>query len=125
MFLIKADGTICLTRGDAANIRVTANIDANTAYTFKVDDVVRFKILRKKDCNTVELKKDVIVTEEVDSVFIALTKDDTKLGDIINKPVDYWYEVELNPETTPQTLIGYDEIGPKIFRLYPEGSDIA
>lgn len=39
--------------------------------------------------------------------------------------MDYWYEVELNPETEAQTIIGYDEDGPKIFRLYPEGDDEA
>ena len=52
---------------------------------------------------------------------ISLNKEDTTIGDIINTPIDYWYEVQLNPETNPQTIIGYDENGAKIFRLYPEG----
>jgi len=46
-----------------------------------------------------------------------------KIGDVINKPTDYWYEIEINPETKPQTIIGYDENGEKILKLYPEGSD--
>lgn len=44
---------------------------------------------------------------------------------MVNKPTDFWYEVELNPDTAPQTIIGYDkETGAKIFRLYPEGGDM-
>jgi hypothetical protein len=50
-----------------------------------------------------------------------LSKEDTKIGKKVNKPVDYWYEVELNPDTYPQTIVGYDEDGAKIFKLYPEG----
>jgi hypothetical protein len=69
------------------------------------------------------LEKDVTVEEETSVVSITLERTDTKLGGIINKPVDYWYEVELNPDTTPQTIVGYDSDGPKIFRLFPEGGD--
>ena len=61
---------------------------------------------------------------EAESVTINLTKEDTKIAEIINKPVDYWYEIEMNPDTEPQTIIGYDEDGEKIFRLYPEGSEL-
>ena len=60
---------------------------------------------------------------EEDSVRIRLRREDTKIGDIIHKPVKYWYEVELNPDTEPQTIVGYDDDGPKIFTLYPEGAD--
>ena len=45
------------------------------------------------------------------------------IGEVINKPTNYWYEIELNPNTQPQTIIGYDEDGEKLFVLYPEGSD--
>ena len=54
---------------------------------------------------------------------IALEGYETKFGEVINKPKQYWYEVELNPETSPQTIIGYDEEGAKLFTIYPEGSD--
>lgn len=49
--------------------------------------------------------------------------DETKIGEYISKPKEYWYEIELNPETYPQTIIGYDEDGPKVLILYPEGGD--
>ena len=53
-----------------------------------------------------------------------MTGEDTKIGQVINKPIDYWYEIELNPEINPQTVIGYDNDGAKIFKLFPEGADI-
>ena len=39
----------------------------------------------------------------------------------MNIPTEYWYEIELNNENT---VIGYDNNGPKLFVLYPEGEDI-
>jgi hypothetical protein len=32
--------------------------------------------------------------------------------------------VEVNPEIQPTTIIGYDEDGAKIFKLFPEGGDL-
>ena len=123
MFRIDQDKTVHITRGDIAGINITAKMSDNTAYTFINGDVVRLKVFEKKDCNCVVLQKDVVVKEEGTSVEIALDGTETKIGDLINKPKDYWYEVELNPDTAPQTIIGYDDSA-KIFRLYPEGSDV-
>lgn len=114
---------INLTRGDEVLIEINAQNEDGTDYIFKVEDVVRFKVFKAKDCNCVELQKDVKVETEGTSVNVTLTKDETKIGELINKPVKYWYEVELNPETSTQTIIGYDLDGEKIFMLYPEGSD--
>lgn len=124
MFEITADKTIHLTRGDIANISVSAVLQDDVPYTFSINDIVRFKIVEKKDYSNVIFQKDVSIEEETTSITISLTKDDTKIGEIINKPVDYWYEVEVNPDTQPQTIIGYDQNGAKIFRLYPEGRDV-
>lgn len=123
MFTIDVDGTISLTRGDVAIIKVSAKKSEDQDYTFKVGDVVRLSVFEKKRCDNVVLRKEVTVTAETTIVTIPLSKTDTKLGELINKPVDYWYEVELNPDTIPQTIIGYDLAGPKIFRLFPEGDD--
>jgi hypothetical protein len=123
MFVINDDLSIYLTRGDAAVFNVSATI-GETQYTFKVDDVVRFKVFEKKNCEEVVLKKDIKVTAETELVEIALDSDETKFGDVISKPMEYWYEVELNPDTYAQTIIGYDEeTGAKILRLLPEGGD--
>ena len=123
MFAINEDLSISITRGDAAVFSVGATIDG-TAYAFKSGDVVRFKVFGKKDCTDVVLQKDVEATEGSNSVEIALDKEDTTIGEVISKPVEYWYEVELNPDTHPQTIIGYDENGAKVFKLFPEGGGV-
>lgn len=120
MFVIDNDLTIHITRGDAALISVSAN-KGDAVHQFNPDDVVRFKVFAKKNCEDVVLKKDTVVTESTDTVRVVLESEDTKIGEVINKPIDYWYEVELNPDTNAQTIIGYDEDGAKIFKLYPEG----
>lgn len=121
---------IDLTRGDVATFEVQAPIDDDgTLYTFKVGDVVRFSVYKRKDCHCVELVKDTIVEEEGTTVTISLRSEDTKIGDIISKDTDYWYEVVLNPETLPQTIVGYEmhpETGKpweKILKLLPEAND--
>lgn len=96
---------------------------ADAKYMFQPGDVVRFTVFEKKDCSNVVLQKDTSVTEEVESVAIKLLSDETRLGGVISKPVDYWYEVELNPDTRPQTIRGYDEDGAKVFKLFPEGAE--
>ncbi len=123
MFVIDSDLTIHITRGDMGIIAVTAN-NGETDYEFKSGDVVRLKVMAKKNCADVVLKKDIEVTEPTLAVEIALDSEDTKFGGLISKPTDYWYEVELNPDTKPQTIIGYDENGAKVFKLYPEGGAI-
>lgn len=123
MFKILQDKTICLTRGDVANIVTSAVLQDETPFTFKEGDIVRMQILDKKNYSDIKLRKDITVEEEAISVTIKLGRDDTKIGDIINKPVEYVYEIEVNPDGDRQTIVGYDEDGPKIFRLYPEGAD--
>ena len=120
MFAINEDLSIDITRGDAAVFSVGAKVGEEN-HKFQPSDVVRFSVFGKKDCSNVVLQKDFSVTEETESVEILLTGEDTKIGEVISKPVDYWYEVELNPDTYPQTIIGYDNNGAKVFRLYPEG----
>lgn len=131
MFEIDSEKTIHLTRGDVAVIEVGANTivpDGNEAinsakHSFQPTDVVRFSVIEKGKYDVVVLSKDIIVQSETTSVDISLDSSDTKIGEPINKPKDYHYEIELNPDTLPQTIIGYDKAGPKIFRLYPEGDD--
>lgn len=114
---------ISLTRGDVASIEVKATNEDGSEYEFKVGDVVRIKVFERKDCGCVVLQKDVTVEVDTTSVLLNLTSEDTKIGGIINKPTKYWYEIELNPETSCQTIVGYDEDGEKVFMLYPEGDD--
>lgn len=124
MFVVNDDMSIYCTRGDAGGFFVQATFKGEE-YTFRAGDVVRFKVFGKKDCENVVLEKSVTVTEDTAQVEIFLEGEDTKFGEVISKPTDYWYEVELNPDTKPQTIIGYDEDGAKIFKLFPEGNGVA
>lgn len=124
MFVINEDKSIYLTRGDVAFFSISAKTEADEAYKFQPGDVVRFKVVEKKACDNVVLSKDFGIEAETEEAEIYLSEEDTKIGEIISKPIDYWYEVELNPFTEPQTIIGYDEEGAKIFRLYPEGAGV-
>ena len=122
MFKIdKTTKKIKITRGDFGIIEITATDDDNNEYEFQIGDVVRFKVFEKGNCSNVVMQKDVEVTEINKVVTIELSKEDTKIDELINRPATYWYEVELNPETKPQTIIGYDDKGEKLFVLYPEG----
>ena len=124
MFKINDDSSICLTRGDTVCFSVSAAKENGEPYKFKLGDTVRIKVFGKKDCSSILLSKDFYVTSESERVDIFLSSEETKIGEVINRPKDYWYEIELNPDTEPQTIVGYDEYGAKIFRLYPEGKDI-
>lgn len=123
MFLINDDNSIYATRGDIVFFKVTAEDDGK-GYTFKAGDVVRIKVYGKKDAENVVMQKDFPVVEPTGEVEVFLSEEDTKFGDVISKPTDYWYEVELNPGDFPQTIIGYDEDGAKLFKLFPEGDDV-
>lgn len=123
MFVVNDDLSIYVTRGDELYFSVSAD-DGGKDFVFCAGDVVRFKVFGKKDTENVVLQKDFPVLEDSTSVEVTLTGKDTKIGGVISKPVDYWYEVEVNPDTAPQTIIGYDEDGAKVFRLLPEGADM-
>ena len=114
--------TIKINRGDILPLRLTIPISDDENYVFQIGDVVRFAVYGKKQYqNEPYVLKEIIVTEETEHVNFVITSEEMKFGDIINKPVDYWYEVELNGE---QTVIGYDDDGAKILTLYPEGSEV-
>ena len=118
-----------VTRGDILPLSISTTNKDGSPYTFQVGDVIRFKVFEKKGCDCVVIQKDTIIETPSTFANIDLTSEDTKIGELINKHVDYWYEVELNPDTVPQTIIGYeiDKVTrkplEKIFTLLPEGGD--
>lgn len=123
MFKIDDDMTINVTRGDCGTIDVSATVDG-AVYVFLPGDILRLKVFEKKNCENVVLKKDFGIDVNATTVTLTLTGKDTKIGGMINKPTNYWYEIELNPETNPQTIVGYDDEGPKLFCLHPEGNEV-
>lgn len=119
----KIDGTtIKVNRGDVLNLILTLENEDGTQYTFHNGDTIVFSIYEKNciDKKSVFLKE-INITEDLQSVDISLTNQDTKIGNLINRPIEYWYEIELNNQFT---VIGYDDDGAKIFKLYPEGSKL-
>lgn len=111
------DLSIHCTRGDAISFILPRE------HQMSAGDIVRFQVFKKKDCAEVVLRKDFAIEIATGTIEITLSGADTKIGDVINKPTDYWYEVEVNPGEASNTIVGYDEEGAKLFRLYPEGSD--
>lgn len=110
---------ILLTRGDRGCIRVTAFDEvSNENYIFREGDKLSFVAVPKKGYTEGDvLRKDVYVSEDTEYVDIDLLPEDTKINDMINKKVTYWYNVVLNDD---QTIIGSDENGEKTLILYPE-----
>ena len=123
MFQLNDDLSIYVTRGDSVLFSVSAEQDGEP-YVFKAGDLVRITVYGKKNAENVILQKGFPVNEDTEAVEIYLSKDETRIGTLISKPKDYWYEIELNPFTDPHTIIGYDEDGAKIFKLFPEGANI-
>ncbi len=119
MVVFNEDLSVYATRGDAGVLLVPGR-----GYVFAPGDVLRLKVFEKKNCENVVLQKDTSIAQETEIAEIHLTEKDTKIGETISAPVDYWYEIELNPFTYTQTIVGYDEDGPKVFKLFPEGEDI-
>lgn len=121
MFKIE-NNTIHITRGDAITIEVKAK-SGNEYYVFKTSDVIRLNIFKTKDCSDVLFTKDYNVESESASVDISLNSEETAIGELINKPKKYWYELILNPGLNEQTIVGYDMDGPKEIILYPEAEE--
>ena len=122
MFAIGENNTLLLNRGDTVIFSFSAEKDG-VQYTFKQGELLRLKVYGRKNADKVFLRKDFPVLADSAVIKLELTGDETKFGPVISKPTEYWYEIELNPDTIPQTVLGYDEDGPKVFMLYPEGND--
>ena len=123
MFVVNEDLSIYVTRGDACSFPVVA-ADVGVGSVFPAGTVLRIKVTEKKNCANVVLQKDFPAWNETASINIVLNESDTKIGDTISKPKDYWYEIEMNPNSDPKTIIGYDEYGARVFKLFPEGNDV-
>ena len=116
MFRI-TNNKIELTRGDKAIITLRVS-----NYTFKVGDTISFRVYNKGALEKEPLITEIVnVNEESESVSIVLSNITTKIGEMGNKPVTYWYEISLNNETT---VLGFDDKGGKELILYPEGKDV-
>ena len=112
MKVIDSKFTIAHNRGAKGNLRLLA-----TKAPFKVDDVIKFSIVTKNNYEDVVFQKEFKITEECTEYVLQFTKDEMRIGDPISKKVEYYYEIELNDDTT---LLGSFTDGDKRFVLYPE-----
>ena len=124
--MFKINGhTILLTRGDECTITLKVrpvDTGSNEEYAFKPGDLIAFGVYSKKGLDSPPLLlKEIAIEENTNIVNISLESSETKLGLMLNKPIEYWYEIQLNYK---QTILGYDESGPKVLMLYPEGDDV-
>ena len=121
--IIDEYGNITTLWGDWLPLTIEPTNEDDTPYIFKDEDIVRFRIIKKKDCNCVELQKDFEPTVGSTSLDIDLWANEMEIGDVINKPITYWYEVILNPDTKYElTIIGYKKYE-KTLTLTPKGRD--
>lgn len=115
---------IQINRGDSTTLKISAKDSNGDPYTFSVGEKVKLAIVERKNEDNVVFSKTITVDTEGQYVYIPISSDDSKIGEIINKPVVYWYEISvltLNNEI--QTIIGYDDTGAKEFVLNPEAGD--
>lgn len=109
-----AKNTITHNRGDKGAIRLV-----NKKGTFKKDDKFTFSIVRKGDYSDVVFQKTFTVAEDCDVFYLTFTNDEMRIGDVISAKVTYWYEIDMNDDTT---ILGHDAKGDKLFILYPEAA---
>lgn len=108
-----------LIRGNKLLLDLTIdNGDEN--YTFKDGDIVTFKIFKQYGLDKKPILSKNFIPEIGSEVCkIELSQEETKIGEIQNIPIEYWYEISLNSEV----VIGYDKDGAKKLILYPEGEE--
>lgn len=111
--------TLHLTRGDRCSFKVYATEEqSGTRCYFPAGCTVTFAIVPKLGYTEgALLRKTVSVTSDTQEVEFLLTEEDTKIGDMIDKKVKYWYNVVVNDDIT---IIGSDENGEKVIIIYPE-----
>ena len=124
MLTIHNERDIEVTRGDGFPLTIiNDNPIDGTPQPFVVGDKLRLKVMERKNCDNIVLEMDFEVTEETDEFDIWIPSSKTKIGEIISRPVEYWYEIELNPDTErANTIMGYTKkLGAPLFILTPEG----
>jgi len=123
MFYIEKGVNIYVTRGDKLPLAISMLNQDKTQYLFKEGEVIGIKVIEKENMANVLLEKKFTVEKDSEVVDIDLLSEDTRIGELINEPEEYWYEIELNPDTPDtNTIVGYDQKkGAPLFVLLPEG----
>lgn len=116
---------IMINRGDSTTISFTAKNQDGTTHTFVTGNYVIFRVTEARKEKETVLEKKILIEDDTTTVLIPLMSTDTKIGDYINSPKDYWYEIsEESAGGQAMTGLGFNDEGAKIFRLYPEARDL-
>lgn len=118
MEVIDSKYTLVHNRGSKGAIKLVAT-ETSTG-TFKANDEIKFSVVSEGDYGDVVFQKKFTIPEDCTEFFLTFTNKEMKIGEIISKKTTYYYEIELNNDTT---LIGSDRKGHKKFILYPEAAD--
>ena len=113
---------IQLTRGDTAPLTISAK-NKKEDYVFPDGCIVYFRITEAQKEGNVIIERVINVDEPTKIINIELTSEETKFGELINEPKEYWYEVSVENNGEVQTIIGYDKLGAKVLMLYPEAKE--
>ena len=97
-------------------------IDNNGSdYVFEEDDIVTFSVYRKLEMDDEPVvNKNFAPEVGTTMVSIDIPNEEMRIGEPINQPEEYWYQIRLNEDV----VSGYNSSGPKKLILYPEGKRI-
>ena len=111
------DGTtIKASRGDDITILFSCEDKNGEIYTFTEGETIQFRIFDKDGYKKEPLLyKEYLIDEDKTIVEINLTSAETTIGEPINNPKTYWYEISINEINT---IIGYEN-DPALFVLLP------
>lgn len=119
MEIIDKKHTLIHNRGSKGAIQLLAT--KTSTGKFKPNDVIKFSIVTKDNYEDVVFQKKFTIAEECEDFFLTFTNEEMRIGSPISKKVEYYYEIELNNDTT---LVGAYRDGHKRFILYPEAVNI-
>lgn len=111
------NNTFHVTRGDSGSITI-AYKDGSV-----LPGTICFRVYGKDELNSEPLiNKEIEIGSNITSYDLVIESNDTiaNMENPENGREEYWYELKIGPTNT---VLGYDEMGAKIFYLYPSGKD--
>lgn len=106
--------TFHVSRGNSGIVNLTLK-----SGNFNTDDIVTLRIYEVQGLDAEPIKTISSVVEfDGQTATLIMDSEDTDFGDLGNEVTDYWYEIKVNED---KTILGFDDSGAKIFKLYPTG----
>lgn len=121
--MIKTEGTtIKVFRGDSGHFDISKTDSEGNIEQFKQGDKVILSVKENFGEKNVLLRKTIPVNEDCDKVEFPISEEESiSLTDLISEPMDFEYDVKVKGVES-STIIGHDDSGAKIFKVYPTGS---